>query len=201
MCLTCWYYHKVWDLSRPLSLMTVPHCQVARMRQVCPLLATLCMTLNVTFTLFACIWAITPRTPVDDLKTITSECHLLFYSAVWVQALNREYMVQPSTFWRKALSLQAEAKMWLANHVNVNKSQPQARADTLPVLRYTQHTDTAHHLFKETKYSSLSVRIDVLQVSQAAPLSLSLSSPYLSPVICLHHLLSLHYFGGVDCCA
>lgn len=61
---------------------------------------------------------------------------------------------------------------------------------------YSQQTDTDHQL---TKYSSLSLRVDVLQVWQAVPLSLS--SPYLSPIICLHHLLSLHYFGGVDCCA
>lgn len=106
---------------------------------------------------------------------------------VWVETPNYEFTTvngvtrTRSCFGKKATSLRAEAEMWLANHVRVNKSQPQARAATLPVQRYTQHT-VSILLYQMTRScSNFQVNNSDLNRCHILPLLHHLSSPPAEP--------------------
>lgn len=80
--------------------------------------------------------------------------------------------------------------MWLANHVSVNKSQPQARVDTLPAQRYTPHTVSIQTLISSgeqiQQFKSENQRVTGVAGSSSAcqlslPLPHHLSSPPAEP--------------------
>lgn len=93
-----WYYHKVWDLSTEFDDSAT--LSDGKNETGLPPAGHIVHDSKCNL-YFICIYlSNNSENPCrlfknNHFSTITSECHLLFYYAVWVQALNWEYMVQP----------------------------------------------------------------------------------------------------------